>query len=277
MTNDDFLWLGEVLTTKKYTYAKTMPQHPHWYTLRKDWERDADFVRAVQLIREHGYERKFYNSTFTSFMLNESYYWTMGEPIDKNGKPWTILINKAKRDCGADYDSIAGVYDSLFTEEEHLDENRHVFDIVGWKAGETVLDIGCGTGLFLEYNDCRDGYTGIDPSRGMLGVLKSKFGGEGKTLVCTDFERFYLPEKFDKVVATFGSASYIEPSTIARVRHFIADGGKAFLMFYKDGYSPETYSKTGIEFNHHRLGEFMPYLGNCDVSEYHEFAIVEMR
>ncbi len=41
---------------RTWTYAKTMPQWPHDYTLRKTWETDEQFDDVVMFIREHGVE-----------------------------------------------------------------------------------------------------------------------------------------------------------------------------------------------------------------------------
>lgn len=265
------MYLGDALTTHGYTFAKTMPKHPHWYTIRHDWEDDDQFVNAVKLIRKYGYDRRFYSKHYTSFDLNEYYYWTMGEPINKDGKPWTYIINRAKRSFKSDYDSIGSEYDGLFQDEESLAENQSVMEAIGWRQGESVLDVGCGTGLFLEYNQCND-YVGVDCSKTMLWAMGQKFP-DAET-VYTDFEHFYTDRRFDKVIATFGAPSYIDPKTIGRLNRFKAEGGKLFLMFYKDGYHPVTYEKTGVEFQHHALSEYLQELGNVQTEEYHKFLIV---
>lgn len=271
MTNEEFMYLGNALTTHEYTFAKTMPRHPHWYTIRYEWDDDSQFVNAVKLIRRHGYDRRFYSKHYTSFDLNEHYYWTMGEPIDKDGKPWTYIINRAVRRFNSDYDSIGQEYDGLFKDDFALAENSDVMEAIGYSKGESILDIGCGTGLFLEYNDCDD-YLGIDPSEGMLARLSSKF--PSAETVRTEFESFYTPRRFDKVISTFGSCSYIDPKTISRVRDFTKPDGSMLLMFYKDGYHPVTYAKTGVEFGHHRVSEYLEELGDVKVAEYHNFVIV---
>lgn len=78
-TIDDFRWyIGE----EDWTFAKTMPDHPHWYTLRKDWPDDAAFCAAVLFIREHGTIEYFYRKPFTVFAVDEWVYWTMGNALD---------------------------------------------------------------------------------------------------------------------------------------------------------------------------------------------------
>lgn len=83
-------WLCRILEEQDWIFAKTMPTMPHWYTLRKAWERETDFIKAVQLIRQHGIVKHFKGRPYTYFQANGHEYWTMGAPIEK-----TILINRA--------------------------------------------------------------------------------------------------------------------------------------------------------------------------------------
>lgn len=78
-----------------------MLENPHWYTLRKTWARDEDFVWVVGLIRALGQRRKFQGHWYTQLDINDHVYWTMGWPIgsldggwDRLSKAGTILINR---------------------------------------------------------------------------------------------------------------------------------------------------------------------------------------
>jgi len=51
--------VAQDLAAQKWIFAKTMPENPHEYTLRKLWRSDADFVHAVRFIRAHGYRNLF--------------------------------------------------------------------------------------------------------------------------------------------------------------------------------------------------------------------------
>ena len=83
----------QLLESHDWIFAKTMPQNPHWYTLRRDWGNDEDFDMTVQFIRENGYTERWPDpvrgSPYTVLDLNGFHYWTMGAPI-----PDTILINR---------------------------------------------------------------------------------------------------------------------------------------------------------------------------------------
>lgn len=93
--------LAALLEAAEWRFAKTMPQNPHWYTLRKTWARDDDFVWAVEQIRLRGYRSKYNGSWYTQLDVNDHFYWTMGWPIGSFDWGWdrlnaggTILINR---------------------------------------------------------------------------------------------------------------------------------------------------------------------------------------
>ncbi len=82
-----------LLTSHEWVFAKTMPDNPHEYTLRKRWENDEDFVYAVLAIRRFGrvewwpdMER---GRAYVALDLGGYHYWTMGAPVAQ-----TILINR---------------------------------------------------------------------------------------------------------------------------------------------------------------------------------------
>lgn len=71
------------------------------------------------------------------------------------------------------YDLTAGLYDSLYGDEQRIKYRYLEASIPGAFSGD-ILDIGCGTALLLEYLR-RAGrefsrYVCLDPSEGMLGI-----------------------------------------------------------------------------------------------------------
>ena len=85
------------IETNEWIFAKTMPDNPHSYTLRKNWDKDEDFVNFVKFIRKNGYVENFKGREYTLFNINGYKYWTMGADINTpDGKPHTILINRAR-------------------------------------------------------------------------------------------------------------------------------------------------------------------------------------
>jgi len=236
-------YLAGKLLNKRWIFAKTMPESPHWYTLRKEWNTDAEFSEVVYTLRKNSYIEHYKGYAYQMFNINGMKYWTMGAPLKE-----TILINRAFVNLPQDYDEISSTYDNLFVDDESMAENKHVIDMIGWREGESVLDIGCGTGLFLDYCNPVD-YVGIDPSGGMLSRLKERHRKYSENVLQTKFED-YSGGKKDLVISLFASASYIHPEAISRMLSFVKAGGRYFIMFFNDGYVPMTYVKTGITLSH---------------------------
>ncbi len=84
--------IREYIKSVYWKYAKTMPEHPHEYTL-KEWNPDKKdmFEKFCIFIRENGYDDYFYRKKLRYYNLDGYKYWTMGSPIEE-----TILINRAK-------------------------------------------------------------------------------------------------------------------------------------------------------------------------------------
>jgi hypothetical protein len=76
----------------KWTFAKTMPQNPHEYTLSTNTSRD-NFELAVLFIREEGYQHTYGRWEYTQLEAGEYFYWTMGAELS-----CTVVINRKLRD-----------------------------------------------------------------------------------------------------------------------------------------------------------------------------------
>lgn len=74
-----------------WKFAKTMPKMLHFYTLRKDAERDQEFLGFAQFIRDFGYDASFGKTKYRYADFDGWQYWTMGFVLDS-----TILINRAQ-------------------------------------------------------------------------------------------------------------------------------------------------------------------------------------
>jgi SAM-dependent methyltransferase len=138
------------------------------------------------------------------------------------------------------YDEFAKNYDDHYASAEFQEEDLALFRILSpWIRGK-VLDLGCGTGLTLSYNDIsKDDYLGVDPSAGMLAKLEAKFPGY-RTLNST-FEQWDETEKdskFETIIGLFGAPAYFAKESYAKVLERLAPKGHYFLMFYKPGYFP---------------------------------------
>ena len=87
----NFNEIQNFLESKRFRFAKSMPQIPHSYIVRKHITEQDMFDLTIQYIRDNGYEEGFGNTVYTYLEIGNHKYWTMGAPVDE-----TIIINRAK-------------------------------------------------------------------------------------------------------------------------------------------------------------------------------------
>ena len=74
-----------------YIYAKTMPQCPHYYTLRAKWtNKDVSFDDAVTALKFYSVPDRWKNRKVMYFKTKTHRYWVMSEKVSD-----VILINRA--------------------------------------------------------------------------------------------------------------------------------------------------------------------------------------
>lgn len=86
----ELLEVGVILNSRRWKYAKSMPETPHEYTMI-EWVpgREEEFYRAVETIRRLG-ERTFFRGwPYIELTIGDHRYWTMGYPVRG-----TTLINR---------------------------------------------------------------------------------------------------------------------------------------------------------------------------------------
>lgn len=127
------------------------------------------------------------------------------------------------------FDKLAIHYDRAFLRKIDLVENEIVFGLIP-RDGH-VLDLGCGTGLYLEY--CHpNGYVGLDISPNMLEIASAKFPEQ--TFIEGDMADLgaFDDNSYDAIVSIMGSFSYcLQPDrTIAEIWRVLRPGGVIFIM-----------------------------------------------
>lgn len=240
--------VGAILEEQQYKFARTMPWLPHWYTLKETWDDPALYRDVIAWILCHG-ELRVWGKKRTVrryFDYRQYRYWAMTTDPDES-----ILLNRAKIESDKSeplppvpshpYDDVAIQYDCIWSGEEALQEDRQIMEMIDYKSG-SVLDIGCGTGLFLDHYPDADPYLGIDPSQAMLNELLAKHP-ESQVLPQTFEDTIPVigETQYDYVLSLFGSASYIPPRKLAKTLSLVKPGGKLFLMFISPHYTPLTH------------------------------------
>ena len=84
------------LENAAYQFAKTMPQWPHWYTLRREWEGALSFGVVIAAIHRYGEDGVFQGTPRRYLHANGWKYWSMIDP--HAGSVATILVNRAPGD-----------------------------------------------------------------------------------------------------------------------------------------------------------------------------------
>ncbi len=102
------------------------------------------------------------------------------------------------------YKKLAKYYDEL--------TNLQVFEryktIIGEVKGLRILDLGCGTGTFLNYYSSKNDTYGIDESAEMIKIAKKK---DKETIYSIgDIKNFEFSEKFDIIVCTFDTINHLK-------------------------------------------------------------------
>jgi hypothetical protein len=79
---------ARLVNSNVFRFAKTMPDNPHWYTLRSGWKSNNDFSWCVDLIRTKGHVEVFEDRPYMILKCSGMKFWTAGAAVDK-----TVLIN----------------------------------------------------------------------------------------------------------------------------------------------------------------------------------------
>ncbi|MBL8549240.1 MAG: hypothetical protein JNJ73_04600 [Hyphomonadaceae bacterium] len=83
------------LLAHDWKFARTMPQWPHEYTLRKNWNGSIPFENVVQFLRDHGRHARWGKARAKRiYWDHDGYeYWSMGASLSE-----TTLINRGRHE-----------------------------------------------------------------------------------------------------------------------------------------------------------------------------------
>lgn len=103
------------------------------------------------------------------------------------------------------FDNIAPTWDSNEVLSKP-DKVNYILDFINIKSGQSILDLGTGTGVLLPFIAERIGkegkITAVDYSKGMLEIAKNKFSGLRPTpeFLNLNFEEETINGEYDKII-----------------------------------------------------------------------------
>ncbi len=74
-------FIEQTLDKCKWIFAKTMPENPHWYTLRSDFGNNEMFLSIINHIRYFGNDEIFQGVLYRVFYVGSYMFWTMPQDL----------------------------------------------------------------------------------------------------------------------------------------------------------------------------------------------------
>ncbi|MCW6160361.1 MAG: class I SAM-dependent methyltransferase [Candidatus Micrarchaeales archaeon] len=166
------------------------------------------------------------------------------------------------------YRKLAGFYEKVYSWKDYRKDAAILKGIIARNKrsdGNELLEVGCGTGRYLEQFNRSFSCTGIDISRNMLKIARAKRLRNVK-LVEGDMVRMELGKKFDVVLCLFGVLPYVKTySNLRKVIRNFANHMKRGGVLIVDPWYTTTDGKRNRTKYLYEVG--MPYMATYDSKE----------
>lgn len=83
--------IQDILESKTWTFAKTMPRNPHFWSAKKDWDSAEEYETVFHYINEHGEQKVFGGRAYSVLFINGWRYWTMTKDVSESR-----ILNRAE-------------------------------------------------------------------------------------------------------------------------------------------------------------------------------------
>jgi ubiquinone/menaquinone biosynthesis C-methylase UbiE len=112
------------------------------------------------------------------------------------------------------HNQLAKYYDRVYSFKDYLDEAVRLQNLIIKyleSGGNSLLDVGCGTGLHLKHLKDDFSCTGVDVSKSMLKIAKKN--AKGVTFKEANMKTLKLGKQFDVIMCLLSSIGYVKTAT----------------------------------------------------------------
>jgi ubiquinone/menaquinone biosynthesis C-methylase UbiE len=152
------------------------------------------------------------------------------------------------------YEKLAEVYDAMYHFKDYGKESPYVIDLIRTRRPQahTLLEVACGTGLYLEQLRPHFEVEGLDISPQMLRLAAARL--PQVALHEADMVEFDLGKVYDVVCCLFRSIAFVKTrqnliSAVQSMARHVAPGG---LLMIEPYFTPKTYWVDKVTLNEYK-------------------------
>jgi len=142
------------------------------------------------------------------------------------------------------HNQLSKYYDKVYAFKDYLDEAVRLQNIIikyVESGGNSLLDVGCGTGLHLRY--LKDDFvcTGVDVSKSMLKIARKNV--KGVTFKEADMKTLRLGKQFDVITCLLSSIGYVKTTVSLEktIQNFAKHLKKSGLLLIEPSHAKSFY------------------------------------